>query len=549
MKRLFSVMFSCAIAMVLLVSQAHVVSQEVAKETAERLLAADSEWQVAGDADITLVEKNGVPAYYVIQYNEGGWALVSAQSTSRPLIAYNHTGIFAAPEPLQIILDNHSNNIVHEAADLTRPMHLDWNVEMQRKPAMDPTTTPDIAPLIKIDLNQGDPFNSKCPTIGGDHVLVGCVAVGMGQAMMVARYPDRPQGKASYTCEGVGVLSIDYDSEADYNWEAMHSGDYNEIARLLYHCGVSVKMNYGLDGSGAQTPEVARALVRYFKYDEERVQFVDRGNNVKEWLSTLLDEMYLGRAVVYRGQSETSGHCWNLDGWKNTTQMVHVNWGWGGHGNGYYDIDAMEDKYQNMSFPYLHGAVLGVGSPTTAPYSVKLSKTKFIEGTAAGVALADVTVSCEDPNAKLVYELFGPKNITGKNIVSPYEVVDGKLVSKQTIENTAKFTYLLIRVTNENTGESVERDFAIQIVDGAAVESVLSNNMRLYPAVAEHAITIEVPVVGGEYAIYSLSGAQVAAGTLADYKTDVTIESLVAGTYVLRYEHNDGVGVKRFVKK
>ena len=106
------------------------------------------------------------------------------------------------------------------------------------------------------------------------------------------------------------------------------------------------------------------------------------------------------------------------------------------------------------------------------------------------------------------------------------------------------------KVTNTNTGESFEKEFYFQIVEGDdAVETVLSDAMRVYPSVANDVLTIEVPAVGGEYAIYSISGAQVSKGELAQYKTDINVSSLAAGTYILRYVHNSGVGVKTFVKK
>ena len=268
-----------------------------------------------------------------------------------------------------------------------------------------------------------------------------------------------------------------------------------------------------------------------------------------EWLKKMVKEISNGRAVVYFGSSETIGHCWNLDGWKNATQMVHVNWGWGGIGNGFFNIESMRDSFQGQEFTLNNSAIVGIGAPLTAPYGVKLSTTKFVEGTAAGVALADVKIYCKDSEATFAYELYGPKNITGKNILSPYEVVDGKLVSTQTIENSAQYTYLLMKVTNTDTGESCEQEFNIKIGANNAVEVVELNALRLYPAVAEHTLTLEVSVVGGEYAIYSLSGVQVAAGTVVDTKTHVAIESLAAGTYMLRYEHGEGVSVKRFVKK
>ena len=548
MKKFVLVIVSCLVASVAMMSQAAVVSQEVAKATAESILMQDGEWQGAGEVTMRLVEHDGMPAYYIMQYSEGGWALVSAQTSADPLIAYNHTGAFEAPEPMQEVLDVCAARIVYDAK-LGTEAHVAWSEPMRRKPAADIETTPDLEPLITIDLNQSDPYNKYCPKIDGQRSLVGCVAVGMAQAMMVARYPERPNGKFSYTGSNVGLQSINYDEEEPYDWDAMYNNDYDEIARLLYHCGVSVRMEYGIDGSGAITPLVAEALVRNFAYDEKLVRYIDKPATDEAWLEILLDELMLGRVVVYRGQSENSGHCWNIDGWKQSTQMVHVNWGWGGYGNGYFKINAMEDKYQGLSFPYDNGAIIGVGAPTTAPYGVSLSTTEFVIGTEAGVALADVVVLCEDPEAVFEYELKGPKNVTGKHTESPYQVVDGKLVSTKTVEDKNSFKSLLMKVTNTNTGEFVERQFIIQIVADDAVESVMSDAMRVYPTLATDVVTIEVPVVGGSYAIYSVAGAQVQAGALDGYKNEVNVSSLAAGTYILQYVHNDGVGVKTFIKK
>ncbi|MBR6749652.1 MAG: C10 family peptidase, partial [Bacteroidaceae bacterium] len=454
MKRFFTVFFAVLMAVAGSVVYAEVISQEVAKQTADNFLSLDSDWKGAGDATIRLVESDGMPAYYVVEYTQGGWAIVSAQSSASPVIGYNPTGAYGAPAPMQALLDANAKSIVQEARREASIEHEGWKRVMQRKPAANPSEVPDVAPLIKMDLNQTEPYNDMCPKINGQRCLVGCVAVGMAQAMMTQRYPIAPKGKHTYSCDGIGQLSIDYDKEAPYNWDAMFDNDFKEVARLLYHCGVSVNMGYGVDGSGAGDSPVPTALVKYFSYDDNFIELIDKPSNGEGWLERMLDEIQLGRVIIYFGSNETSGHCWNLDGWKKSTQMVHVNWGWGGYGNAYFDINAMEDKFQDMSFPYYNSAVVGVGTPTTAPYGIKLSTDKFVIGTAAGVALADVIVSCEDPEANFSYEILGPKNIMGKHTVSPYSVQDGKLVASEAVQDVNKFKYMLMTVTNTNTGES-----------------------------------------------------------------------------------------------
>ena len=533
---------------------ADVITQEMALGTARNFLSLDSEWSGAQDATIDLVEEEGVPAYYIIEFSEGGWAIVAAQSTSSPIIGYNTTGRYAAPEPMQAVLKANAQAIVDVARIEANTTHEGWGRAIQRKPAKVMLDFPDVAPLIKWDLNQGHPYNAHCPSVGGQKVLVGCVAVGMVQAMMVQQYPLAPKGSHTYNCPGLGRLSIDYDQEAPYDWEAIvnceKTGDFDEVARILYHSGVAVDMMYGVDGSGAYETDAIKAFSRNFCYDPAMTKLHFKSDySESSWLELLVTDMHKGRAIVYFGGNETSGHCWNIDGWKNTTQMVHVNWGWGGVGNGYFDIENMRDSYQGLEFPLGNTAIVGVGLPSTAPYGVKLSTTKFVEGTAAGVALADVNVYCEDSEATISYELWGPKNITGKNVASPYDVVDGKLVSKQTVENTAKFTYLLMKVTNDATGEFFEAEFNIQIGASNAVEVVESNLLRLYPSVVTNNVTLEVPAQGGEYTIYSLSGAQVATGVASNYKFDIEVSNLAAGAYIVRYVYDESVVTARFIKK
>lgn len=548
MKKTFALLAAALMSVMGVVSQAEVITPEVAKQTADNYMTLDDEWRGANDAEVRLVEFEGVPAYYVVEYNGGGWTIVSAQSSTDPIIGYNTTDCYVAPAPMQAALEVCAQSIVERAQQQADVKHEGWERANRRK-AVAEIDVPDVAPLIKLDLSQGDPYNKYCPTVNGDKCLVGCVAVAMTQAMMVQHFPVAAVGKYSYNCDGVGKLSINYDEEEPYDWDAMDNGDMDEIARLLYHCGVSVEMGYTPEGSGAGNTIVKDALARNFCYDANALIFVEKDRNPSGWLELLLKDITLGRVVIYFGSGEKGGHCWNLDGWKKSTQKIHVNWGWGGYGNGYFDIDKMEDAYQGMTFPEYNTAILGVGTPTTAPYGIELSTKRFVLGTEAGVALADVTVLCEDAEASFEFELFGPKNLAGKYSTSPYQVVDGKLVSTKTVADSNAFKFLLMKVTNSNTGETFEKQFAIQIVADDAVESVMSDAMRVYPSVAADVLTVEVPVEGGSYAIYSVAGAQVQAGNLDSYKNEINVSSLAAGAYIMQYVHSNGVGVKNFIKK
>ena len=557
MKRFFALLMVAIMAMTTVQTMAAVVTPEAAKSMADELLACD-EW-AAGDATVTLVEKDGVPAYYVIEYNEGGWALVSAQSNLKPLIGYNLTGEYATPEPMKVMLDYRAEHIVKNAVADNRTDHMGWRGASAKVVA---NATPSISPLIPLNLNQRAPYNKYCPSLPNGETLVGCVAVAMTQAMATICYPDCAVGYNRYTHSELGTLSINFDDEAPYNWDAVlasdKTGNYDEVARILYHAGMAVDMIYSTTFSGAYDVYVAPAFIEHFKFDKTRIRQVYREQfSTERWLELLIGEFSAGRVVTYSGASGydaqnkvyTGGHCWNIDGWNYDTQMVHVNWGWGGVGNGYFDIDNMSDQYQGISFPYLNSAVVGIGGPTTAPYGLSLSTTTFTAGTAAGVALADVNVVCDDEQGSFTFTTKGAVDIWGDYSVSPYEVVDGKLVSTQTVEDNSDFTFVIIGVTNVRTGESFEKSFSITIEDNDAVENVVNDAMKVYPSVVADYINVEVPMVGGSYAIYSTTGAMVAQGTLDGYATQVSVEALTAGSYIIRYVHEGGVGVKTFIKR
>ena len=463
MKRITALFTAILFSAISISITAETITTAIAKETADSFLALDNEWHHKTDANIRLVEKDGLPAYYVVEYTAGGWAIVSAHSSSSPIIGYNTTGEFAAPAPVSELLDFNAKLITARAVEIGDIEHIGWKRVKQRRAVAETNNTPDIAPLITINLNQTYPFNTYCPLINGENALVGCVAVGMTQAMMVQGYPQRPSGSYSYTCENTGKHSINYDAQPAYDWNAINNcettGNYDEVARLLYHAGVSVDMQYGLTSSGTQTDYVAEALIRNFGYDKKIVYTTARHPDNTKWLELIINELAHGRVVVYGGTGEEGGHCWNIDGWKQSTQMVHCNWGWSGYGNGYFSLDNLVDSYQDISFLYNHRAVFGVAALTAAPYDILLHNTQFAIDTEAGTHLSYVEVLSTDNNATYSYELFGHNGTQ-----SPYQITNNKFTSTERVTDSDKFKYVRIKATNTTTGQSYEKEFNILIV-------------------------------------------------------------------------------------
>ena len=108
----------------------------------------------------------------------------------------------------------------------------------------------------------------------------------------------------------------------------------------MYHAGVALEMNYGVGESGASDSRVGPALVKYFGYDksvrhESRYYFTDEG-----WEELIYNELSAGRPVPYSGTPADSdtGHEFVCDGYQASTNMFHMNWGWGGVDNNYFTL-------------------------------------------------------------------------------------------------------------------------------------------------------------------------------------------------------------------
>ncbi len=211
----------------------------------------------------------------------------------------------------------------------------------------------DVAPLLSTTWNQGVYYNALCPETAsggsGGHVWAGCVATAQGQIMKYYNYPDHGVGEHSYTHSVYGEQSANFGA-ATYNWSSMPASlsSHNiDIATLLYHCGVSVNMNYGPSGSGASGSAPKNSLINYFKYSSNML-YTSKGNYTEQdWKNLLKSEIDAGRPMYYVGAG-SGGHAFNCDGYQGD-DYFHFNWGWGGSYNGYFYLDDLTPGGNNFT--------------------------------------------------------------------------------------------------------------------------------------------------------------------------------------------------------
>ncbi len=325
-----------------------------ASSSKKQVKALKSNLSLATTFNQTEAEK---PAFYVINNGEKGFVIVSADDNAKQILAYSEEGAFDAnniPSNVKFWLNRYAEEISYMVKNgSSKPLYAS------------PTYTA-IEPLLGDILhNQNSPYNDLCPLIGGTtRAATGCVATAAGQIMTKWKYPTTGTGTVSYSWNGT-TLSADF-SKSTYDWKNIldryvynyweGSQNYNDaqgtaIAQLLKDIGYAAQMVYGKESS-SNDQAMAAGLVNNFKYDKSltRVAFnasysANGKSETMNWNleEDMMDEIYAelqaGRPMFIAGTAPVgnTGHAFVCDGIQSDGKL-HINWGWDGSGNGYYEL-------------------------------------------------------------------------------------------------------------------------------------------------------------------------------------------------------------------
>lgn len=280
----------------------------------------------------------------VLGYAGGGYAVIANDDTFSPVLGYSDASLTDSHSPAFLWWMESVNSSLEKKLDEGRqPAKVRRASEYKSH----------VDELLVTRWNQSAPFNNMCPTytVNGSrkNYVTGCVATSMAQMMYYHKYPLKGNGHNSYTYtseEGYGTVRPAANFETNYDYDNMlpvyTPGNYtqeqaNAVAKLMLHCGVAVEMHYTTTGSGAYSADACLALRKYFKYDESIKLYTREFYPAEEWMNMIFRELSDGCPVIYGGQSAQGGHSFILDGY-DENGLVHVNWGWGGTDNGFFDI-------------------------------------------------------------------------------------------------------------------------------------------------------------------------------------------------------------------
>ena len=250
-----------------------------------------------------------------------------------------------------------------------------------------------VLPLLSSIRSQGHPYNSACPfflnadsVLSSERCVVGCVATALEQILTyyqrVYTLQDTLKG---WTTKNYQIPDINPGATVDSRLILPHytgaesAAAIDAVARLSYYLGQAVHMNWGLRESAASSYRAIEPLQRGFglKYGHYLGSYK---YDPSAWVAAIRNEVESGRPVYCAGSVQhLGGHAFVLDG-QDKAGNFHVNWGYGGDYDGYFNFDILyfpeplgqetevgkgEGFFANREVLFLHPDSLSVELPDT----------------------------------------------------------------------------------------------------------------------------------------------------------------------------------------
>ena len=359
--------------------------------------------------------------------DDGGFVIVSNDDRSIPVLGFSDSGRIDPdnmPDNMRAWLQGYADEIKWLSEAIPFSSSQGGSAKAPHRVGNHPQTA--IGPLVSTTWDQAEPYYNFCPMDGGLRSLTGCIATAMAQVMKYHEWPTATTVEIpEYDCATLGK-TLEALPATTFDWSNMlddYSGKYNAtqasaVAKLMQYCGWSVQMMYTSGLSYSYTTSAVNALTTYFDYNST-VQYVGRSSyTYANWTDLIYHELREQRPVIYCGVSNLGGHGFICDGYKyeGSTDLFHINWGWGGKCDGYFVLSVMDPDYQGSvvvtygSFYTGQEAVIGIQKPSDKgsvldvkvnendilPNSGTLSSSNITLGESVDITL-NITNNSDDP--------------------------------------------------------------------------------------------------------------------------------------------------------
>ena len=300
-------------------------------------------------------------ALYVFNVGENdGFVIVSGDDRTRPVLGFADSGTFDAdhmPAALNEMLAIYARQIdqLTVVGNASKRSSIDSVASARKAPRRISSVMADVAPLLTTTWNQGSPYNDYCPTLNDQTALTGCVATAMAQIAYYHKYPtEQVPSLAAYT-SATNKINVTAWGATTFDWSNMlNSYDGSEtnakkaaVATLMRYCGQAAQMDYGFT-SGAYNGDALYAFKEKLGYQSNASFKSVASYSINGWEDLIYKEVHDGRPVYYSAlngdgsNGEVGGHAFVIDGYKADGNYFHVNWGWGGACDGFFNLFALD---------------------------------------------------------------------------------------------------------------------------------------------------------------------------------------------------------------
>ena len=279
--------------------------------------------------------------FYIFNASDNSaFIIVAGEDRAHSVLAYGDgcLDIGKIPDNMHWMLDHYSEQIEF--------LHHHPEVKT-RAPHRETVSEEDVVPtLLTTKWGQGSPYRNLCPTVDNKPCIAGCVATSMAQVMYYWKFPTVLPALPSYITSTLHLMvdalqeeTVEWDLMLDSYQEGMYNDNQSEaVATLIRYCGQACKMDYTIASSKAWNSDQLNGMKK-FGYNPDATCLIRDDYDDDQWNALILEDLRAKRPVIYSGQNESNNHNFIIDGYDGS--KYHINWGWDGVFNSYFELDAM----------------------------------------------------------------------------------------------------------------------------------------------------------------------------------------------------------------
>ncbi|MCE5186384.1 MAG: C10 family peptidase [Planctomycetaceae bacterium] len=316
--------------------------------------------------------------YYVINLQPEGFMVLSGDDAIEPVIAFSSSGQFVDDNanPLKVMLDKDMAGrlaALEASGGDSKDKEVKWNRLRKTGGETEPQALGEIGltgigavslvyvdPFVQSQWDQGDAASGHCYNYyTPNNYPTGCVATAMAQVMRYYQWPTSGIGSHSFNISVDHVSQTAWTRGGDglggaYNWAQMPlnpqagltTTQREAIGSLCYDAGVSVEMAYA-SSSSASLYDSDQQLTATFLYGSSvYTQSFSSSGDSRLWniLNANLDAQM---PVMLGVRGPVGGHAIIADGYgyNGGTLYHHINMGWGGQDNAWYQLPTIDASY------------------------------------------------------------------------------------------------------------------------------------------------------------------------------------------------------------